>query len=109
MADHPEIADKIFPIDILYEGTLEDLYPNANKSQHWHETVLNLMSNEKLWFMEKREPLCKNNVPREGVVLRIVNDPMTEAFKLKTNAFALKERDLIDSGEIDIEMSENSN
>lgn len=109
MKEHPEIADRIFPIDILYEGTIENLYPNLDKSdiEKWQEQILGLMSNEKRWSMEKKEPLCNNKVPREGVVIRIIGDPVAEAFKLKTVAFAEKERDLIDKGEIDVEMMEN--
>lgn len=106
MKNHPEIADRLFPIDVLYEGSLEKLYPNLSKENHWHESVLQEMSNEKRWLMEKREPLCKNKVPREGVVLRIVGDPLKEAFKLKTNAFLLRERGLIDQGEVDPEMAQ---
>ena len=106
MKNHPEIADRLFPIDVLYEGSLEKLYPNLSKENHWHESVLQEMSNEKRWLMEKREPLCKNKVPREGVVLRIVGDPLKEAFKLKTNAFLLRERGLIDQGEVDLEMAQ---
>lgn len=109
MKQHPEIADRIFPIDILYHGTLGNLYPQADPANHWHETVLELMANEKRWLMEKRETWCKNKVPREGIVLRIDHDPIKEAFKLKTNAFALKERDQIDAGEVDMEMQENEN
>ena len=106
MNEHPEVADRLFPIEILYVGKLGDLY-QLDVRNHWHENVLNKMANEKRWLMERRETLCTNKVPREGIVLRIVGDPVKEAFKLKTNAFALQERDLIDQGEMDMEMTEN--
>ena len=56
--------------------------------------------------MEKDEPLCKTKVPREGFVLRKANDPVAEAWKLKTDKFFFRERDLVDSGEVDIETVE---
>ena len=42
--------------------------------------------------MEDYEPMCTDcKVPREGIVLRIDDDPINEAFKLKTTSFALGE------------------
>ena len=106
--DHPEIADKIHVIDLLYHGTLADLYPNISYMDHWHENVLEALRNEKERFnMEKNDPICKNKVPFEGVVLRIDNDEFAEAFKLKCAKFLSKEREEIDKGEVDMEMLDN--
>ena len=103
--EHPEIAEWLQPITILYHGTLKDLYPYVSIENHWHETVLSFMQNDKEHFgMELNEPLCETKVPREGIVLRIDNDPVNEAFKLKTIKFREKEKSLIDSGEVDMEM-----
>lgn len=54
--------------------------------------------------MEYREPLCKQKVPREGIVLRKDGDAVCEAWKLKTDAFFSREQKLIDAGEVDMEM-----
>ena len=106
--DHPEIADRIHVIDLLYHGTLADLYPNLSLMDHWHENVLESLRNEKERFnMEKNDPICKNKVPFEGVVLRIDNDEFAEAFKLKCQKFLSKEREEIDKGEVDMEMLDN--
>ena len=106
--DHPEIADRIHVIDLLYHGTLADLYPNISYMDHWHENVLESLRNEKERFnMEKNDPICKNKVPFEGVVLRIDNDEFAEAFKLKCAKFLSKEREEIDKGEVDMEMIDN--
>jgi len=105
---HPEIADRIHVIDLLYHGTLADLYPNLSLMDHWHENVLESLRNEKERFnMEKNDPICKNKVPFEGVVLRIDNDEFAEAFKLKCQKFLSKEREEIDKGEVDMEMLDN--
>lgn len=103
--EHPEIADRIHVIDLLYHGTLGDLYPNISYADHWHENVLEALRNEKERFnMEKNDPICKNKVPFEGIVLRIDNDEFAEAFKLKCGKFLSKEREEIDKGEVDMEM-----
>jgi hypothetical protein len=95
---------KIHPIDILYHGTLGDLYPELNTDEHWNEEVLNKLKNDKEHFgMEELEPLCKNEVPREGICIRIDDDKRTECFKLKTQSFKFKEAILVDSGEVDFD------
>lgn len=89
---------RIHPIDILYHGTLANLYPEIDEDNHWHENVLEKLKNDKEHFgMEDYEPLCTGcKVPREGIVIRIDNDPINEAFKLKTTSFALGEALLYD-------------
>ena len=72
-----------------------------------NELILELtaLKNDKEHFnMEMDEPLCKNKVPREGVVIRIDNDPLKQAFKLKTDYFYGRESKMVDNGEVDIEM-----
>ena len=98
---------RIHPIDLLYHGTLEDLYPDLDTENHWHEALLERMKNDKEHFgMEENEPLCNNEVPREGFCLRKCNDERLECFKLKTIAFGLKEALVYDSGAVDIEAAE---
>jgi hypothetical protein len=100
-------ADQIIPIPILYNGTMKDLYPEIDTETHWHENVLNAMKCDKRFCMEMDEPLCKNKLPREGIVLRINDDPVAEAFKLKCLKFLGKEAEEMDKGNTsDIEMQE---
>lgn len=100
------LADLIHPIDILYHGTLMDLYPDVSVVNHWHEEVLERLKVEKRFDMENNEPLCVNKVPREGICLRIDDDPVNECFKLKTVAFRAYEAKEIDNGNVDSEMDE---
>ena len=106
--EHPELADRIHVIDLLYHGTLANLYPHLSLTDHWHENVLEEMRNDVVHFgMEKREPLCtSHNVPREGICVRIDNDDINENFKLKCQHFFDMERKAIDAGEVDIEMAD---
>lgn len=108
--EHPELADRVEPIQILYHGTLKELYPELDEDKHWNENVLIALKNDTEHFgMELNEPLCKNKVPREGIVIRIDHDTCKEAFKLKTDAFALKEAKLMDAGKVDFEMQQTYN
>lgn len=103
--EHPEIADRIHVIDLLYHGTLTDLYPTLSLTEHWNENVLEELRNDKKHFgMEKDEPLCENKVPREGLCIRIDDDETNENFKLKCQKFYDREKKLMDEGEVDIEM-----
>lgn len=98
---------RILPINILYHGTLEDLYPELDAENHWHQELLEKLKNDKEHFgMEENEYLCKSKVPREGICIRKFNDPLRECFKLKTQSFKLKEALQYDEGEVDIEAAQ---
>lgn len=108
--EHPELKNYVQFLEVLYHGKLKDLYPQISTSEHWHEEVLKAIENDKEHFgLELTEPLCINQVPREGIVIRIDNDKAQEAFKLKAIAFYMREKNMIDNGEIDAEMAENKN
>ena len=100
------LGDIIIDFPLLYHGTLAELYPEISTTEHWHENVLEALKVEKKFLMEKMEPMCINKVPREGFVIRKANDPIKEAWKLKTTAFGLREASQIDKGEVDMEMTE---
>lgn len=103
----PELKERLIMPTILYHGKLSDLYPQVNTAEHWNENVLAALKEEKKFGMEENEPLCKNKVPREGICLRIDNDPIAECFKLKCAKFLMKESAEIDKGSVDIEMADN--
>jgi hypothetical protein len=50
--------------------------------------------------------MCKNKVPREGIVIRIDGDVKSEAWKLKCYKFLGAEAAAMDKGEVDAEMME---
>ena len=102
-----QLGDIIIDFPLLYHGTLAELYPEISTTEHWHENVLEALKVEKKFLMEQMEPMCINKVPREGFVIRKANDPIKEAWKLKTSAFFEREAKQIDAGEVDIEMTES--
>ena len=107
MNEHPEIANRLKPIPILYHGTVAELYPDLPEGSEWGMAFLEHLQNDVEHFgMEKNEPFCKNKVPREGVCIRIDDDPVAECFKLKTFAFLKKEQGEIDAGTVNIEMAD---
>lgn len=108
LKDYPEISDQIMNYPMLYHGKLSELYPDIDIANHWNENVLEAMKNDRQCLgMELDEPMCKNKVPREGICIRIANDPIKECFKLKCLYFLGKEAKEIDKGEVDIEMMDN--
>lgn len=104
---HPELEERIHPIDILYHGTVAN-FTELDPSHHWQENFYKALSTDKGFGMEQNESLCNNKVPREGIVIRIDDDPVNEAFKLKCVKFLTRESKEIDKGNIDIEMENNN-
>lgn len=103
---HPELDKVLYPIPVLYHGPFKDLYPDIPTDQYWHENVLARLKEDKNFYMEMDEPLCKNKVPREGIVIRKDDDVLAEAFKLKTMKFRFGEAKAVDAGQVDIEMEQ---
>lgn len=101
------LNDKVIHTPLLYSGTLSELYPQISTETHWRENVLETLKSEKRFFMEMEEPMNLIKMPREGIVIRIQNDPVAEAFKLKCIKFLEKEAKNIDKGEVDMEMQNN--
>ncbi len=104
VAEHPELADKTMFLNIVYYGRLGDLYPDLDPENHWHSNLLARMKTDKDRFkMEMNEPMCKNKVPREGIVVRIVGDPLARAWKLKCQSHYARECKENDEGIVNIE------
>ena len=101
-----KLGDIIMPLTLLYHGSLGDMYPELDRTNHWHENLLELMRTDKRFAIEDDEPLCRTKVPREGIVIRRCNDPVPEAFKLKGDRFRFREAKQMDAGEVDVEMQE---
>ena len=104
VATNQDLKDKIDIVPIVYHGSLKDLYPEISVDHHWHENVLAALKQESAFGMEELEPLCNNKTPREGIVLRLISDPIAEAFKLKCISFLEKEAKQVDKGEINLDV-----
>ena len=104
VATNQDLKDKIDIVPIVYHGSLRDLYPEISVDHHWHENVLAALKQEPAFGMEELEPLCNNKTPREGIVLRIIGDPIAEAFKLKCISFLEKEAKQVDKGELNLDV-----
>lgn len=81
-----KIKDVLMRMDLLYYGKLKDMYPGLDpNNENFYKILLEKMKNDKDRLgMELDEPMCKNKVPREGIVVRIVEDIYPRAWKLKT-------------------------
>lgn len=86
----------------LYYSRAENLFPNLNINEHWHEEFLTNLRN---MYLEQRSILCNNNVPEESIVLRREVNGI-DVYKLKSINFLEKESKMLDRGEIDIESNQ---
>lgn len=77
------------PVPHLFTGQLS----------HFGNTFEEAMEGLKAEYLEQRCDMCKNNVPNEGIVVRVAELPDT-AFKLKSFAFLVYETKALDRGEI---------
>jgi hypothetical protein len=87
----------------FYYGYAKDLYNYVPVDDEWNDIVLSQMIDD--YNLEKE---CKYNkgMPAEGIVIRADNLYLCEPMKLKSFAFLKHETSLLDSGEQDIESSQ---
>lgn len=91
------------PVKELYYGYAKDLYPELDRSEHWHMNFIEALANDKeRFYMEENSPSCTNTVPNEGIVIKSEN-MRSEAFKLKCFNFLNKEQKELDKGETNVE------
>lgn len=105
IAKHSELRNNLMPMDLLYCGLVKDMYPAINyNDENWRNEFIECIKNDKDRFgMELDEPLCKNKVPREGIVIRINGDKLNRAWKVKTMRHYGIEAEQHDKGEVDME------
>ena len=102
--EHPDLKDRLMPPTILYIGQAKSVFSDIPVDDNWRANFLNALKTSYDWIgMEKNEPLCKNKVPREGIVIRIVHDKFPRAWKLKSKAHYALATKMHDNNEVDIE------
>ncbi len=85
-------------VETLYYGKAIDMF-DISTEEHWHEEFINKLSEK---YLEKYCHLCKNEVPYEGIVVKV--DGITpNAYKLKSFMFREAESNQLDTGEVDME------
>jgi hypothetical protein len=78
------------PVREYYYGYAKDLYPDLDIcSDDWSNQFINKLSEDKNFYMECNSPTCDNEVPHEGIVIKIEN-MISAAFKLKCFKFLNK-------------------
>lgn len=84
----------------LYFGKAKDLFPELDVTEHWNQNFVQKLKEK---YLEKDLDCnisCK--VPDEGIVLRVEAKGI-EVYKLKSERFYLKESELHEKGEADVE------
>ena len=92
----------LIPVEECYYGCAADLYPNIPIDDNWSTEFINLLANDKRFYMEQDSPHCVNKVAHEGLVIKIDN-MKSAAFKLKCFRFLDKEGRDADAGIENIE------
>jgi len=87
----------------IYYGKARDLY-GMSVTDHWHQNFLDNLCNE---YLEKSCDMCKENVPDEGICLRIDKPLDIDIYKLKSFAFLERETKMLDEGEVDLETTQS--
>ena len=87
-------------VPVYYKGRACDLFSQLHPNEEWNGEFLELLKDK---FLDKPDEICKNDVVREGVVLRNESSDIKPAFKFKSPEFVLKETASRDKGEVDME------
>ncbi|HRX44344.1 MAG TPA: RNA ligase family protein, partial [Candidatus Dojkabacteria bacterium] len=113
----PQIKEFCNKVDLNYSdtfiwyGKIEELLNSKSfldwdinsrdiESDDWRELLLEYLE---FTYNEKNCYMCVNNVPEEGIILRIDKLYEYEAYKLKSKRFLLAESDAQDNDETNIE------
>jgi len=88
-------ANSLESVKILYSGYAKDLYSEIDLRNHWHENFLDALRNDRSRLgMEELDPECRNEVPVEGIVIRVGN----QAYKVKTERHLIRKQQWIEAG-----------
>lgn len=87
-------------VPLLYVGKAKDLYPDIKIEDHWNEELVKRLEKD---FATGRCDICSNDVPKEGMVLRVEKLNYFESYKLKNFDFLQYETDQLDKGIVDLE------
>lgn len=109
--EYCEKVGLLYKDTLIYYGNVDNLlesiefidWDTLNRTiirDTWQETLLDYLEYK---YNEKDCYMCTNNVPEEGVVLRVEKLESYEAYKLKSKRFLLMESDAQEKDEIDIE------
>ncbi len=83
-----------------FVGQAKFAYPDLDTENHWHEEFIKKLEED---FNEKKCHMCKNDVPEEGIALRVEKADEFKAYKLKSFAFLEHETKMMDEGQEDLE------
>ena len=108
--DNPVLKDYVSAPTTFYHGPAKDLYKDIDTTKpKWQDEMLEKMKTDVNFLMEQDEPTCPKGTPAEGIVIRKDDDPMSEAWKLKSKKFLSGEAKDIDNGIVDSETAEAYN
>lgn len=90
--EHPELADKVLFLEILYHGRCGDIFPELDETMHWHENFLQALKNDKeRFYMEETEHLCHLYESEAVAAKELYEKAVSEKQAKKTIAKLMKE------------------
>lgn len=85
-------------VEEFYYGRASDLFKELDTGDGWNKQFVQRLIDT---YLEKKAP-CINDVPDEGIVIRVEGIGI-EVYKLKSEAFTLRENKMLDEEVVDIE------
>jgi hypothetical protein len=82
--------------ETYYYGKAKDLFPDLDVETHWNKNFLDMLE---ATFLNKKDPLCSQEVPMEGIVVSRQVPLSWEALKLKDLTFLGLETQILDAQE----------
>jgi hypothetical protein len=115
--EYCEKVGLLYKDTFIYYGNVDNLFESKEfqdwdalireeTKDSWQETLLDYLEFK---YNEKNCYMCNNKVPEEGIVLRVEKTFEYEAYKLKSKKFLLKESDLQEKEESNIEDNQEIN
>jgi hypothetical protein len=86
-------------VPLYYYGRARNLFSDTEIERDWQRYFLEFLQEK---YLEKKCSICKNNVPDEGICLRVESLDI-DVYKLKSFLFRVYESKTLDLGESNIE------
>ena len=90
----------------LFYGQARDRYPHLEVDSHWNQNFIQMLEAD---YNDKDCYMCtQNQVPEEGIIVRVQDLYDYKAYKLKSARFLEKETKDLDAGIVDMETEESA-
>lgn len=107
LQDYPDLQGIIDVVRPLFEGYCKELLLAGPDLDLYGEQLMGTLADT--FDIEEDCDICKQKVPREGIVVRLIDRPFFTAYKLKGDRFYQHETKMLDQGENDMDDNVETN